>query len=421
MNVVSNLHEERGFILKITQRLDTVLDHAETNLTYIGLLGSLGFPLYFFIWEYIFPQPYENMWLRIICSVSYLPWLIYKNFFYKYKRFFSCYFIFSLFLSLPYFFSFMFIKNDFSSIWAMSLIASTSLLIIVVYDWILVNTMIIGGFILSLFSMSTPVNIANFQIEFVPIFLFILISCSLATHRHKIDRQLKIKYTKSLAGSIAHEMRNPLSQIHSSLHLISRQGTAIDQQLMEYLQDANKIAKSGLQVIDITMDAIHEKPIRKDNFSVICAKDIISNTLKDYAYTDSEHAEKLSCIGGDFELSADPVVLKYILYNLIGNALYFVKTLPDADIVISINAANRQIQVRDTGPGIDESSIPKLFDSFYTSNKQGGTGLGLSYCKRSMGELGGTIDCTSKLGEYTTFTLTFPDIPKKKASIKHVA
>jgi signal transduction histidine kinase len=38
-----------------------------------------------------------------------------------------------------------------------------------------------------------------------------------------------------------------------------------------------------------------------------------------------------------------------------------------------------------------------------------------------MGELGGTIDCTSKLGEYTTFTLTFPDIPKKKASIKHVA
>jgi two-component system CAI-1 autoinducer sensor kinase/phosphatase CqsS len=315
----------------------------------------------------------------------------------------------------------MFIKNDFSTIWAMSLIAAVSLLIIVVYDWILLNTMIIGGFILSFVSVNTPINISNFQIEFIPIFLFILISCSLATHRHKIDRQLKIKYTKSLAGSIAHEMRNPLSQIHGSLHFISREVTAIDKQLMEYIHDANKIAKSGLQVIDITMDAINEKPMKKDNFSVISAKETVSNTLKDYAYTETQHTEKLSCVGGDFELLADSVVLKYILYNLIGNALYFVKTLPDADIVISINSQKRQIQVRDTGPGISKSSISKLFDSFYTSNKQGGTGLGLSYCKRSMTELGGTIDCKSKLGEYTAFTLTFPDVPKAEAAIKHVA
>jgi signal transduction histidine kinase len=216
-------------------------------------------------------------------------------------------------------------------------------------------------------------------------------------------------------------MRNPLSQIHGSLHFISKEVTAIDKQLMEYLHDANKIAKSGLQVIDITMDAINEKPMKKDDFSILRAKETVSNTLKDFAYTETQHAEKLSCVGGDFELLADPVVLKYILYNLNGNALYFVKTLPDADIVISINSQKRQIQVRDTGPGISESSISKLFDSFYTSNKQGGTGLGLSYCKQSMTELGGTIDCKSKLGEYTFFTLTFPDLPKAEAAIKHVA
>lgn len=190
-------------------------------------------------------------------------------------------------------------------------------------------------------------------------------------------------------------MRNPLSQIHGSLHYVSRQLTAIDGQLMEYLNDAKKIAKSGLQVIDITMDAINKKPIKKDNLSVVHAKDIVSNTLKDYAYSDSQHAEKLSYTGGDFELLADPVVLKYILYNLISNALYFVKTLPDADIVISILPDKRQIHVQDTGPGISKNAVSKLFDSFYTSGKQGGTGLGLYYCKRSMTELGGTIDCKS--------------------------
>ena len=64
--------------------------------------------------------------------------------------------------------------------------------------------------------------------------------------------------------------------------------------------------------------------------------------------------------------------------------------------------------MRDTGPGIAPDAIPKLFDSFYTSDKQGGTGLGLSYCKRTMTALGGDICCESELGKYTAFTLSFP-------------
>jgi signal transduction histidine kinase len=206
-----------------------------------------------------------------------------------------------------------------------------------------------------------------------------------------------------------------------TLNRIARQAKVIDEQLLEYLDAANKIAKSGLQVIDITMDAINEKPINKENFTVISANDIVAETLNQYAYSDAEHANKLSYEGYDFELIADPVTLKYVLYNLIGNALYFVKTLSDADIVISLIPEKRQIVVRDTGPGIAKSAIPKLFDSFYTASKQGGTGLGLSYCKRTMTELGGDIHCQSELGEYTSFILSFPDVINAKDAIKHVA
>lgn len=77
--------------------------------------------------------------------------------------------------------------------------------------------------------------------------------------------------------------------------------------------------------------------------------------------------------------------------------------------------------MRDTGPGIPKNIVPKMFDSFYTSGKQGDTGLGLSYCKRSMTELGGTIDCESKLGEFTTLILTFPALPKSKLKYESVA
>ena len=75
----------------------------------------------------------------------------------------------------------------------------------------------------------------------------------------------------------------------------------------------------------------------------------------------------------------------------------------------SVNGAN-QTDVRDTGPGIESEAIPKLFDSFYTSDKQGGTGLVLSYCKRTMTALGGDIHCESELGKYTAFTLSFPKV-----------
>ena len=104
------------------------------------------------------------------------------------------------------------------------------------------------------------------------------------------------------------------------------------------------------------------------------------------------------------------MLVKYILYNLIGNALYYVQHIPNAAIVISTFAATRQIQVRDTGPGIPSENISKLFDSFFTSGKEGGTGLGLAYCKRTMKALDGDIYCESVLGEYTAFRLSFPDV-----------
>ncbi|MFL2499838.1 MAG: sensor histidine kinase [Porticoccaceae bacterium] len=51
--------------------------------------------------------------------------------------------------------------------------------------------------------------------------------------------------------------------------------------------------------------------------------------------------------------------------------------------------------------------LSKLFDSFYTSGRSGGTGLGLAYCKRTMQALDGDIHCISELGKFTSFKLTF--------------
>ena len=223
------------------------------------------------------------------------------------------------------------------------------------------------------------------------------------------------KMMSCLAGTIAHEMRNPLSQIHGSLYMLERQLPQLNNNV--YTNIAHKVIKSSFQLIDLTMDAIQDKPINKENFRIISAQELMADVISEYAYADVRQKHKVSVRGGDFSFIADPVLVKYVLFNLIGNALYYVKSLPNAEIVISLLPNTRQIEVRDNGPGIAPEAIPKLFDSFFTSGKSGGTGLGLAYCKRTMKALGGNIYCRSELGKYTAFFLTFPKVSKGFKSI----
>ena len=388
-----------------------------------GYLGFFSHLFYYFTWVYLIPQPYESLWLRLSCGLVSMPLILINYWPEKLKKFIPLYWNMFLMHVLTFTCTYLTLKNNFSTMWMMTQVMALFTLSILIDEILVLFGNIIVGALIAILAFyvqgqNESINITYNTLDTASLALIpVILACSLLfnyTKKKGITAQEKAKVLKSLAGSIAHEMRNPLSQIHGSLHFILRQVSALDKQLLSFLKDANKIAKSGLQVIDITMDAINEKPIDKKTFSIISAKEIVSNTLNEYAYTDSQHAKKLSFTGGSFKLLADPVIVKYILYNLIGNALYYVKTMPEADIVISLIPEKRQIEIRDTGPGIPPSALPKLFDSFYSSGKQGGTGLGLAYCKRSMTSLGGSIDCDSELGSYTAFTLTFPELQDVK-------
>jgi signal transduction histidine kinase len=235
----------------------------------------------------------------------------------------------------------------------------------------------------------------------------------------KENERQKNNILKSLAASIAHEMRNPLAQISGNLYLIEELQKQVPYQygakpiVAHHIDNAKRVIKNGLQVIDITIDAIKDRPVNTENFQMIWARALVEEAVEDYAYEEPEHAEQVSVKGDDFALMAEPVMVKYVLYNLLQNALWQIKTLPDTKIIISLKVSDsglNQIEVRDTGSGIAAEAIPKLFDSFYTSGKQGDTGLGLAYCKRTMVALGGDISCESEVDQYTAFTLLFPEV-----------
>jgi two-component system, CAI-1 autoinducer sensor kinase/phosphatase CqsS len=105
----------------------------------------------------------------------------------------------------------------------------------------------------------------------------------------------------------------------------------------------------------------------------------------------------------------------YIIFNLAKNALYYFKSNPHSTITITID--HHKVIITDTGPGIPQHVLNKLFNNFTTAGKEDGTGLGLAYCRRTMQAFGGKISCESVVGQYTTFTLTFPVISQEEIDV----
>lgn len=384
-----------------------------------GYLGFFSHLAYYYIWVYLIPQPFDSFYLRLSSSLVSVPLILIDYWPEQFKSWLPVYWHLFLMYVLTVTCTYLMLQNNFSTMWMMTEVMAIFTLATLIDELALLAINILLGALIStsLFLFQSPsaniaIDIASFAL--IPVILACSIMSNL-TKKKGIEAIGKNKAMQSLAGSIAHEMRNPLSQIHGNLYLIEelRKQSPYDENpfVAEHIKNAQKAIHSGIQMIDMTMDAINEKPIDRSSFIILSAQAIVKETVKDYAYADADHINRITIEGDDFQLLADPIMVKYLLYNLIQNAFWYIKNSHGGKLVISIFSNTNGfhcIEVRDNGPGIAPEAIPKLFDPFYTTEKQGGTGLGLSYCKRTMTALGGKIDCHSTLGLYTAFVLSFP-------------
>ena len=105
--------------------------------------------------------------------------------------------------------------------------------------------------------------------------------------------------------------------------------------------------------------------------------------------------------------------LEAIVKNLVSNAIKYNREGGRVDVGLRTDGASRLLTVADTGIGIRQQDLPRVFERFYRvdtarSRATGGTGLGLSIVRHAVERHGGTVQVTSTLGEGTTFTVTLP-------------
>ena len=407
--------------------LRKVYQYAEPNLTLVGWMGFVGFPTYFIVWEYLFPQPYENLPLRLFCSLLFLGIIVRNKLSSRLKANMHWYYQVATTLCLPFFFFYMLLMNGWSNVWVMSFMSAIFLHILLVHiTRVMFIQTFVGVFLATFFAWASKGFHLHITMDWthVPIFLFIYLFGNLFYFRNQVEHEAKVSIAKSFGAGIAHEMRNPLSGLCSSIDVMQSiipdpkqekkdtyQLSSEDIELLrEISDDAMKMIQSGNETIDLLLTSIDENRVSRATFKKHNVQQVIENAIESFSYKRTSDREAISIdIRSGFDFLGSDTLLKYVVYNLFKNAFHH-RSSEDFHIHVTVESndnANR-IVVTDNGAGISVDALENIFRDFYTTGKSGNYGLGLPFCKKVMRSFGGDIKCVSELGEWSQFTLTFP-------------
>ena len=221
---------------------------------------------------------------------------------------------------------------------------------------------------------------------------------------NKIDKNHdKIEQVKSLAGSIAHETRNPLAGIKGCCELMKNNLN----ELIEYIDLIHDSSSQGLAMIDMILANIREGKIDKSNFTDLSISNVVKKALKQFSYKNEEEKDLISLdLEQSFIFRGDENMMIFVIFNLLKNSLYYKSKI---EIRAEAKPDGNYLYFKDYGPGIEKDKLKLVFESFFTSGKKDGTGLGLTFCKRIMMAFNGDIICKSEIDRWTEFEMKFPN------------
>jgi len=212
---------------------------------------------------------------------------------------------------------------------------------------------------------------------------------------------------------VSHELRNPLTVIHSSFILLDRIGEALPGEINELLNMARTSTERMLRLIE---DFLNVKKMEYGQLEFDIAPVDLNGILEETIASNRAYAESrgvrlsLAPSADKTRVKADSVRVQQVLFNLISNAIKHSPKGAVIELWSEDGEKTAKISVRDHGTGIPEDFRAQVFRKFAQHDPgRGGTGLGLSVAKSIIERLGGEISFESA-GEGTTFHFTLPRV-----------
>ena len=216
----------------------------------------------------------------------------------------------------------------------------------------------------------------------------------------KAERQASIG---ELANQLAHDLRNPLAGIRNGVYLVKEKGTQIAEHerneildiVVEAVEDSNRIVSS-------LIDYSSELELKKEWCTPKAVIDKVLSQIETPNYVTIKNE-----IYDNAELYLDRPRMEMVFTRIIKNSIEAIQEKGEIQIQSSQENAELSITFADTGRGIPQEVLPKLFSALVTT-KAKGMGMSLAICKRIVEAHRGKITVESKLGVGTKLTITLP-------------
>ncbi|NII09629.1 HAMP domain-containing sensor histidine kinase [Oleiagrimonas sp. C23AA] len=409
--------------------------YSRPKMVAIGAVGSLSMLVYYPVWRYLFPQPYENFWLRVVVAALFVPLALIRWWPRRALNFLPSYWYTVITLALPYFCGYMTLRNA-TPAWWMTHLASV-MLMMMLFD--------LASFLI-VFSTGTVMAILTYLcfhqqtlpamalLEYLPLLVFALVGGATCSVSQNIAEQSQVEALTTASNNIAHELRTPLGSLRiaaqavqrylpdllRSQHLAQRAGLPVAELRTAHIQALERSVEAMEREVTyantvIDMLLLAARPIGELPFETLSARFCVDQALRRYPYESRVERERVFVDGNqDFKLRGSETLLVHVLFNLLRNALHHTGRAGRGTIRLRIDVGNPQpaIIIRDTGPGIAPDVLPRIFNRFYSHADGGGgvagLGIGLAFVRDAMTRMGGDISCSSRWGEYTQFVLKFP-------------
>ncbi len=214
-----------------------------------------------------------------------------------------------------------------------------------------------------------------------------------------------------LAQQVNHDIKNGLAPIRNVLRHFSQVARQDPALLPGVFEERKGTLDSSVEYLEtLARNYARLSPALERGRCNVNA--VVTQVLRN---SSADGTELRSSLGESLpDVQADPLMLRRILENLIGNAVDSLAGKPGGMVTVSTEAAGNdgepgrvRITVSDTGPGMTREELDRAFDDFYTT-KAGGTGLGLSIVRRLILDLSGTLRVETEPGTGTRFVIELP-------------
>ena len=207
---------------------------------------------------------------------------------------------------------------------------------------------------------------------------------------NKLIQAERLSAIGEISARLAHDLRNPLTVIKGTVEIIKAKNKKIDTEFSSKQIEMMERAVSRMSnQIDEVLDFVKIQTLHATKNSLFETIGLSVTKIKKSADF------SINVVGNNVRFVYDADKLEVVLDNVITNAVEAINEKGQIDIRVNDNSNEIVIEIEDSGTGVPEELLTKIFEPLFTT-KQRGTGLGLASCKRIIEQHGGSINVKSK-------------------------